>query len=129
VDVRELLPQSFGDRPLVRRLQVGEEQADGDRLRPDPPALGGDPLELVVGERLDHAVAPDALGHLDPVALGDQRSRLRRAQPVQVRAVLASDVQQVGEPAGRHERGSGPLFGQQRVGADRHPVRETLDVF
>ena len=32
---------------------------------------------------------------------------LRRAQPVQVGAVLASDVEQVGEPLGRDQRGAG----------------------
>ncbi len=43
-------------------------------------------------------------------------------------AVLAADLEQVGEARGRDQRRAGAAFLQQRVGADGHPVGEDLDL-
>ena len=91
---------------------------------PVAPRLGGDPLELALVERLDHAVGADPLRGLDPGLVVDQRGRLGRAEAIELRAVLAGDVEQVGEPAGRDQRRAGAALLEQRVGADGHPVGE-----
>jgi hypothetical protein len=43
---------------------------------------------------------------------------------VEAEAILARDVEEVGEAAGRDERGAGAAALEQRVGADGHPVGE-----
>ena len=84
VDAGQLGAQALGDRALVRGVEVGEQQADRDRLgaglaRPRRPAASSSS----VGERLDDALGPDALGGREPALLGDQRRRLRRAEAVE----------------------------------------------
>ena len=79
-------------------------------------------------ERRDHAVGADPLGDLDAVVVRDERRGLGRAEPVEAGAVLAPDLEQVGEARGRDQRGPRAALLEQRVGADRHPVREALDL-
>ena len=52
---------------------------------------------------------------------------MRGAEPVEVRAVLAAQVQQVLEARGRDERRPRALALEQRVRRDGRPVREPLD--
>jgi len=128
VDAGEAPAEMLGDPSLMRRVQVGEEQADRDRLRAACLDRPRQPLGLLVSKLLDHPIRAGPLGRLEAQLGLDQRRRLRRAQPVEVRPVLAADLQQVGEAAGRHQRRPRPAFLEQGVGADRHPVGERLDV-
>ena len=52
----------------------------------------------------------------------------RRAQPVELGAVLAPERDQVGEAVGGDERRPRAAALEQRVGRDRHPVRERADL-
>ena len=108
------------DGLLVLRMAEREEEADGDRLGVE---LGEraeiEPLELAVGR---HApVDADA-----PVERDERRGMLR-ARPVEVRARLAAEVEQMLEAGSRHERRASASPLEQRVGGDRRPVREALD--
>ena len=58
----------------------------------------------------------------------NERLRMGRAEPVEVRAVLAPQVEQVLEAGGRDERGPRAPALEQRVGGDRRAVREALDL-
>ena len=115
-------PQLLGDRPLVRGVAEGEEQADGDRLR------AVEIRQRVELERLEHAVGADPLTDAVTALERDERLRVRRAEPVELRAVLPPQVQQVLEAGGRDEGRSRALALEQRVGGDRRPVREPLDL-
>ena len=128
VDSLEPLAQPLRQRPLVGGVEVGEEQADRDRLGPGPLELIREALDLLGVEWLDHPVRRDPLGGAEAQVAGGQRRRLRRAQVVEAGAVLARDLEQVGEAGGRHQRRAGATLLEQRVGADRHPVRERLDL-
>ena len=50
------------------------------------------------------------------------------AEPVEVRAILAAQVEHVLEALGRHERRPRAAPLQQRVRRDRRPVREPLEL-
>ena len=127
VHVGHRLAQPLGDRPLVGRVEIGEQQADGDRLGSDLARLGHDPVELGLLQRLDHPLGAEPLAGLDPRRGVDQRLGLGSAQVVELRPVLARDLEQVGEPAGRDQRRPGPAALEQRVRAHGHPVGEDLD--
>ena len=106
VDVGQLGAQALGDRALVRGLEVGEEQADRDRLGARARArLAAIRSSSASVERLDHAVGPDPLG----------RPRSRSSAPPAARASARRggrgwgrfwrrDLEQVGEPARRDQR-------------------------
>ena len=111
-----------------RGVEVGEEQADRDRLgaaasRSSRPAARARPSPSGSSD----ALGPDPLVGLEAQLGLDQRRRLRGAEAVEVGAVLAADLEQVGEAAGGDQRRAGAAFLEQRVGPDRHPVGEDLD--
>jgi hypothetical protein len=120
--------QALADRArqalLVGRVEVGKEEADRHGLGPCLRHGVGDPVRLVVGQRDDDAVRSHALAGAHAVVRGHERPRLRRAEPVQGRAVLTADLQHVLEPLGRHQRGSGAALLQERVRSDGHSVDE-----
>ena len=128
VDPVEALAQALGDRALVRGLQVGEEQADRDRLDPELRRLAGDPVELGRFERLDHAAGTDPLAGLDAVLRRHEGLGQGRAEVVQAGPVLSADLEQVGEPARGDQRRPRAAPLEQGVGAHGHPVGERLDV-
>jgi len=128
VDVGERAAQVRGDRPLVRRVEVGEEQADRDRLGAALADQLGQPLGLALGERLDLPLRADSLRRLEAQLGRDERRRLRPAESVQLGPVLAADLKQVGEARRRDQRRARAAFLKQRVGADRHTVGEGLDL-
>jgi hypothetical protein len=107
---RELVAEARGDRPLVGGLEVGEEEADRHRLGAELAHRSHDSLDLVGAERLDHARRPDPLRDADPRLGRDERRRRGPAEVVEARAVLARDLEQVGEPAGRDERRPRPAL-------------------
>ena len=122
------LAQARGDALLVLGVAEGEEQADRHRLgvgASQPIDQAGD---LILGQPLDHALGADPLRGLEPQAGVDQRARLRAAGVVEARAVLAADLEEIGEATGRDQRGARAALLQQGVGADRHAVGERLDV-
>ena len=79
-------------------------------------------------ERVHDALGAGALPGGEAELVGHQRERLRRAQPVEVGAVLASDLEHVGEALGGDQRRARAALLEQRVGAHGHPVGEGLDL-
>ena len=127
--VGQLTPQELGDPPLVGRVQVGEEQADGDRLGAARAHGLGQAQRLALGELGDDdAVGADPLGGLEAQLRIDQRGGLGGAEAVEVGPVLPGDLEDVGEPLGRDQGGAGAGFLEQRVGPHGHPVGECLDL-
>ena len=88
----------------------------------------GHPVQLGVRERVHDALGTGALPGGEAELVGHQRARLRRAEPVQVGAVLASDVEHVAEALGGDQRRAGAALLEQGVGAHGHPVGEGLDL-
>ena len=117
-DVGEAGAQHLRDGPLVQRVRIGVQQADGDALH----ALARERLhqwaELAeVDRREDRPVGPHALGHLEPEPARHERRGLgRHVDVVEMRPVHARDLEHVAEAAGRdqsHDRA--PAF-DDRVG-------------
>ena len=119
--VREPPPQLVRDGALVPVLPVGVKQADRDRISLDL-------RQRRKVERLQLAVRPHPSVH--PVAALERHERLRpvRARPVELRARLAPQVQQVLEAGVRDERRASALALEQRIRRDGRPVREALDL-
>ena len=112
---------------LVLRMAVGVQQHDGDRLG----LAGGDGARRA--RRRPRAAAAGLSGVIRSRAPKRRSGGVigaagRRAQAVQLGAVLAPERDEVGEPVGRDERSPGAAALEQRVGRDRHPVREQLDI-
>ena len=128
VEARELGAQALGDRALVRGVEVGEQQADGHRLGVAGPREGRHPIQLSLRERLDHALGAGALPGREAELVGHQRGRLRRAEPIEVGAVLASDLEQVGEALGGDQGRARAALLEQGIGAHGHAVGERLDL-
>ena len=119
---RQAPPQLLRDGPLVRGVAEREKQADRDRL---------DAVEVrqrVELERLEHAVGADPLADAVTALERDERLGVRRAEPVELRAVLPPQVEQVLEAGGRDERRPRALALEQGVRRDRRAVREALDL-
>ena len=119
--VRAAAAQRLRHRLLVRGVAEREQEADGDRLG-----------AFEVGQRADverheHPVRPDALAHAVAALERDERRRQLVAEPVQVRARLPPQVEQVLEALGGDERRPRALPFEQGVRGDRRPVREALD--
>ncbi len=109
------------DRALVRGVAEGEEQADRDRLGIVQIRQGGEV------ERLQLAVGPDPAAHSDRTLERHERLRMPSTEPVEVRAILPPQVEDVLEALGCDERGAGAAPLEQRVRRDRRPVREALE--
>ena len=63
---RQLRPDRAFDHPLMGRIEMGEDQADGDRLRLEPGDGVGNALGFRFRQRGHHiAEGVDALGRLD----------------------------------------------------------------
>ena len=122
------LADLLGDPLLVRRVEVGEEEADRDRLGVELLDRRGDRAGLVLAQGLDLAVRPHAAARADAVIRRHQGRRLWRAEPVELGAVLASDLQDVLEALRRDQHGPGAALFEERVRAHGHPVDEALDL-
>ena len=124
----QCLRERLADRLLVLRVPVGVEQRDRHRLGP---GLSDPVCELSCSfgrELFERAIRGHALGGAEAEILRRERRRPGGAQAVELRAILAPESDQVREPVGGHERGGGAAPLEQRVGRDRHPVRELLDL-
>jgi hypothetical protein len=138
-----------GADDLMRQRHVDAGQGVGDRVA-DPALVLGvavrvqqrhrDRLGLGFAKRLDQlaqrcvgqlhqwAVGGHPLGDADP-ALGRRQWRgPGGTEPIQLGPGLAAELDQIGEAVGRDERGPGARALEQRVGGDRHPVRELADM-
>ena len=124
MDVAERLAHRLADAALVVGVQEREQQAHRDRLdvrlaqRVD--RLG----DAVLVERLDLAVRAHALAHGEAQVARHERLGAALGEVVEGRAVLARELDQVAEALGGDERGARAAALEQRVGGDRHPVRE-----
>ena len=79
-------------------------------------------------EWLEHAVRPDPLPHAEAALEGHERLGMVGAQPVQVCAVLAPQMEEMLETRGRDERRARALALEQRVRRHRRPVGEALEL-
>src|SRR5829696_1952137 len=104
----------------MRWVPEGEEQADRNRI-------GVELRQRGQVERFQDAFGPDPLAHAYAALERNDGRRMVGAQPVQVRSVLAPEVEQVFEARGRHKGCPRALALEKRVGRDRRPVREALD--
>ena len=122
-DLRRLLADDLGGALLVRRVDVGVQEADGDRRDavPEEPPDGRPQAALV--ERHEHlAVEGDPLGDLPDPGAGDQRGGLLDLEVVQLVALLPADDQDVAEAARRQEGDVPALPLDDDVRAERRPV-------
>ncbi len=89
---------------------------------PRPPVARPSSATRLVQFDEDIARRVEAFGRLQPPAILDQRRGPLLAEMVELRAVLATDDEDVGKTCSREQRrlGAAPL--QQRVGGDRHAV-------
>ena len=117
---REASSQLAGDRRLVGRVAEREQRAD--RYRVDV-----DVRQRVELERHEHPVRPYALAHAVAVPESNERLGMLGTQPVEVRAVLPAEMEQMLEAGRGDERCSGALALEQSIRRDRRPVREALD--
>ena len=126
-------PQALGEdrprRPLVGRVGVGMEQADGDALHP----VGGEPLgdrrDRVGVKRRQHlAVGADPLVHLVDRAPRHEGARLVEPEVVGVEALRAPHDEHVAESAGGDEGGTPALAFEDGVGRDGGRDQDLPDV-
>src|SRR6266511_1831793 len=117
---RQPSPQLAYDRLLVARVAKREEEADRDRLSVDL----GERLEI---ERAKHPFRPNALTDSEAALEGHERLWMILAQPVEMCARLAADVEDVLETGRRHESCARALPLEQRVRGHRCPMRETVE--
>jgi hypothetical protein len=110
-----------GDTALGLRVAEREEERDCDRLGVD---LG----ERRQVERRELAVRPRASPDAVAALERHERRRMLDARPVQMRARLSPQVQDVLEALVRDERGSRASSLQERVRGDRRAVREPADL-
>ena len=108
---------------------MGEDQADGDRLRFKPGDGVGDALGLRLRQRRHHiAEGVDALGCLDGAGARHHGRRLRVGQGIEVRPLLIADHQDVAEARRGDEGDLGAIAGQEGVGADGEAMDEEIDI-
>ncbi len=121
VGVRQAPPQLLCDRRLVSRVAEREQRADCDRL-------GADLRQRVELEGDEHSVRAHALAHAVAVLQSYERPGMLGTEPVQVRAVLAAQVEEMLEARRGDEGRPGALPLEQRIRRNRRPVREALDI-
>jgi hypothetical protein len=94
-----------------------------DRLDPGGAQPRGDAHQLVVRRSVQHrAVLGETFGYADAQRRRHQRLGDHLVEPVQVRAGLPAQSEDVGETLGRQQRGPGTPFLDDRVGGDRAAV-------
>ena len=127
--VRELGADAPGQQRLMRRVDMGVEQADRHRLglqRTQP--LQHRRHRGLVQRRLHAAVAAQPFRHAEAPVARHQRGLHLLLQPVDVAAGVAADLQHVLEArrGQQHAAREAPL--QHRVGGDGGAVQQQADV-
>ena len=120
-------PPRSGARGRAREKENSRQI--GDRL--GAASSGPPPTRRSTSASVSSSTTPlgaDPLGGLEAKLALDERGGAGRAGVVEAGAVLAADVEQVGEAAGGDQGRARAALLQQGVGADGHPVGERLDV-
>ena len=124
VDARALVACEVPSGAFVSRVQVGVEEADGQRLDAFGPQLAQRRLNFGFVKRLDDlAVGGQPFGDLATQITRDKGRRLIGEQVVQGGPLLAADLQQIPEAARREQSDPRPLLLQQGIGGGRGAVR------
>ena len=125
----ERAAQNVMHAPLVRRVGVGVQQADRDRLhlrRLEPLGRGHDRCLI---ERLpDLAQGAHPLVDFEAKAARHQRLRARVVEDVHLRDAEAAHFEHVAKAARGHETRVRALVLEDRVGRDRGRVNDALDL-
>ena len=104
------------------------QQHDRDRLRLRVRDATRKLLRGLGRERPERSLRSHPLGRGEPQLVGSHRRRPGGAQAVQLGASLTPQGNNVGEALGGHQRGTSAAPLEQRVGRDRHPQREGLNL-
>jgi adenosylmethionine-8-amino-7-oxononanoate aminotransferase len=123
--------RQVGDGALVRGIQVGVEETDGEGLGAGGVGRREGALDAVRIERHHHgAVGAEPLGDLEAVPALDHGPGAHEGRHEEDGDVALGppDLDEVPEPGGRHEGDPRAPSLQDRVGPDRRAVDETPDV-
>ncbi len=117
---------------LVRRVEIGEQEADGDRLHAGVLQLAHGLADAFLVERLQHLAARrhQPLGHRLAMAALDQRPVLPRDvlhDRVVLRPLVAADMQDVAVAAGGDHAGDGAVVLEDGVGGDGGAMEHHVD--
>jgi hypothetical protein len=126
----QFIAQDLGDPPLMGRIGIGVDQADGDGLHIHAADFFGRGADRRVIEGFEHCAAGgNALIHLDDPARGNRGYRLDPGIKVCLaRNVLAADGQHVAEAARGDERRAGALALEDHVGGNGRPVQHLIEI-
>ena len=116
-----------GGTPLVRRVAIGVQEADGDRLHAVGDERAGRARDRLLVERGDdRAVARHALGNLEAAAARNERGREGKEQVIDVVALLDAQLEHVAHAHGgeQAERRAAPF--DQRIGDERRSVDDLV---
>ncbi|OGL13923.1 MAG: hypothetical protein A3F92_02765 [Candidatus Rokubacteria bacterium RIFCSPLOWO2_12_FULL_71_22] len=123
--MRRLLGHERRQALLVRRVQVGVQEADRERRDAARAELAHGPARVGLVERRAHrAVRQDPLGHLADQPARHQRRGLLDLQIVDLVALLAPDDQHVAEAARGQESDAARLALDDDVRAERRAVHD-----
>ena len=123
--LREFLLHDLLRADLVRRVAVGVQEQDGDRLHAGRDRLARDPAHLLLVERDQHrALRVHPLHDLEAHVAVDQRRVLLEEQVVGLRPVDAADLVDVAEALRGQQRAARALALQDGVDGDRGAVQE-----
>ena len=125
---RQLFRNDCAHPPLVRRVDVGVQQANGDGLHV---LLANGPHHLtyrVLVERPHHpAGVVDSLGNAVAKVARDQRLRFLAENVVEARPDLSRNLQHVAKTLGGDQRGMSAFAFDDRVGGHCRPVNQAGD--
>ena len=129
IQVGITLPDDFRCSLLVGRIQVREQEADGQGLRPLPHQVVQVLNQRGLVQRALHlAAGADALGDAHAQIAGGQRLNHGHAQVVAVLFEALPHLQQVAEAVGGDQADRGALAFHQRVGGHGGPVDHQVGV-
>src|SRR5262249_33190322 len=129
IEIGQGFDQQRAQRPFVRRVYVGIEEADGDRLVAAGVQRRQQPLAHVgnIERRLDGAVGKDAFRNLEGSDAGHHRRGVLGFEIIDARTTMALQSQDIAKTLGGDECRRKALALQYRVGGNGRPVREVLD--
>ena len=117
------------DQLLVHRVEVGVDEANGDRFYPFVDQLPDRPRGIGLSQRsLDPASGVDPLVDLDSQMALDQRRRLGPRQVVEPRHPQGADLEDVAKALCRDQAGTGALQFEDGVRGDRGAVQQLDDL-
>ena len=128
VRARVLLADERAEPPLVHRVRIAVDKADGDRLRPLVAQAANGRARLGLVELRHHRpVRADALADLMAPRAGHQEGRFVDGEVVDVGADLPAELEDVPEALGGQQADGRAAVLQQRVRGDRRAVRQERD--